>query len=44
MNKRNIMLCVLLAFCSFAKADDVIPKNVERRFNLEVFNLLDELI
>lgn len=41
MNKRNIMLCVLLAFCSFVKADDVIPKNVERRFNLEVFNLLD---
>lgn len=41
MNKRNIILCVLLAFCSFAKADDVIPKNVERRFNLEVFKMLD---
>ena len=41
MNKRNIMLCVLLAFCSLAKADNIIPKNVERRFNLEVFKMLD---
>lgn len=40
MNKRYIILCVLFAFCSFMKADDVIPKNVERRFNLEVFKML----
>ena len=40
MNKRYIILYVLLAFCCFAKADDVIPKNVERRFNLEVFKML----
>jgi hypothetical protein len=42
MNRRNIILCVLLAICSLADAGDIIPKNVERRFNLEVFRILDE--
>lgn len=41
MNKRIIILGVLLAFCNIVEGEEVIPKNVERRFNLEVFRMLD---
>ena len=42
MYKINIILCIFIASCCMAKADDVISKDVERRFNLEVFRRLGE--